>query len=78
GCTIEYGFHETMQKELNVPVIDAVIAPFKLAELLVETRDKFSWHPSRKWGSQSPPKDEIEAWALFKENKLIGNMLRVE
>jgi allantoin racemase len=34
GCTIEFGFHEKMQQELGVPVIDAVVAPFKLAELL--------------------------------------------
>lgn len=75
GCTIEYGFHETMQKELNVPVIEAVAAPFKMAELLVETANKFGWYPSRRWGSQSPPQDEIKSWGLFKDNKSIGNLL---
>ena len=65
GCTIEYGFHETMQKELGVPVIDAVVAPFKLAELMAETASVFGWYPSRRWGSESPPSSEIEAWGLF-------------
>ena len=65
GCTIEYGFHETMQKELGVPVIDAVIAPFKLAELMAETASVFGWYPSRRWGSESPPSPEIEEWGLF-------------
>jgi allantoin racemase len=66
GCTAEYGFHETMQAELGVPVIDAVLAPFKFAEFLAETAHKFGWYPSRKWGSEAPPAEEIEAWGLFK------------
>ena len=65
GCTIEYGFHETMQKELGVPVIDAVLAPFKLAELMGQTAGSFGWYPSRKWGSEQPPAAEIEGWGLF-------------
>ena len=66
GCTIEYGFHETMQKKLGVPVIDAVLAPFALAELLARSADAFGWYPSRKWGSESPPEDEVSGWDLFK------------
>jgi allantoin racemase len=54
GCTAEYGFHETMQAELGVPVIDAVLAPFKMAEFLAETARRFGWYPSRKWGSEAP------------------------
>jgi allantoin racemase len=65
GCTAEYGFHETMQKELGVPVIDAVIAPFKTAEFLAETAACFGWRPSRKWGSEAPPEAEVSAWKLF-------------
>jgi allantoin racemase len=65
GCTIEYGFHETMQEKLGVPVIDAVIAPFKLAELMAETAAQFGWYPSRKWGSESPPLEEVKEWGLF-------------
>jgi allantoin racemase len=67
GCTAEYGFHETMQAELGVPVIDAVLAPFKFAEFLAETARKLGWYPSRKWGSEAPPAQEIEAWQLFKQ-----------
>ena len=79
GCTAEYGFSDTMQKVLNVPVIDAVLSPFKLVELLAETAVKFSWYPSRKWGGQSPPPEEVEAWGLFKEDQsIIGNFLHDE
>jgi allantoin racemase len=38
GCTAEYGFHEQMQTELGVPVVDAVLAPFKYAEFLATWR----------------------------------------
>ena len=55
GCTIEFGFHEKMQQELGVPVIDAVAAPFKLAEMLASSAELFHWYPSRKWGSEPPP-----------------------
>ena len=65
GCTAEYGFHETMQNELGVPVIDAVIAPFKTAEFLAETATCFGWRPSRRWGSEAPPETEVSAWGLF-------------
>jgi allantoin racemase len=67
GCTAEFGFHETLQEELGVPVIDAVLAPFKYAEFLAETAQKFGWYPSRKWGSEAPPAEEIEAWGLFRD-----------
>lgn len=65
GCTAEYGFYQQMQDQLGVPVIDAVLAPFKLAEFLAELGNKFSWRPSRKWGSEAPPRQEIEAWEIF-------------
>jgi allantoin racemase len=72
GCTAEYGFHETMQAELGVPVIDAVLAPFKLAELLAETARDLGWYPSRRWGSEAPPAAEIEAWGLFQVSDKDG------
>jgi allantoin racemase len=68
GCTAEAGFHEKLQVELGVPVIDSVMAPFKYAEFLAETAQRFRWYPSRKWGSAAPPAAEIEAWGLFKED----------
>jgi allantoin racemase len=76
GCTAEYGFHQVMQDELGVPVIDAVLAPFKLAELLAETAHKLGWYPSRKGGSEAPPLEEIEAWKLFRDAVPVGNHLR--
>ncbi len=69
GCTAEYGFYETMQRELGVPVIDAVLAPFKYAEFLAELGGRFGWHPSRRWGSEAPPKEELNAWGLFRETR---------
>ena len=65
GCTAEYGFHTKMQDELGVPVIDAILAPFKYAEFLAELAGRFGWYPSRKWGSESPPQEELTAWGLF-------------
>jgi allantoin racemase len=65
GCTAEYGFHEQMQQALGVPVIDAVLAPFKYAEFLADLSLRFGWRPSRKWGSEAPPENEIADWNLF-------------
>ncbi len=72
GCTAEYGFHEKMQCELGVPVIDAVLAPFKYAEFLAELARRFGWYPSRMWGSQSPPQAELAAWGVFDKPSLAG------
>ena len=54
-----------MQQELGVPVIDSVVAPFKYAEFLVESAQRFGWYPSRMWGSEAPPLSEIKQWKLF-------------
>jgi len=66
GCTAEYGFYENMQSELGVPVIDAVLAPFKYAEFLADLAQRFRWYPSRIWGSQPPPEEEVNDWGLFR------------
>lgn len=76
GCTAEYGFNQKMQQALGVPVIDAVTAPFKYAEFLAETAQCFGWEPSRKWGSEGPPREEIEAWGLFAKPVERGVYLR--
>jgi allantoin racemase len=72
GCTAEYGFHEKMQQELGVPVIDAVLAPFKYAEFLAELAQRFGWHPSRVWGNEAPPDAELTAWGLFDKPAPVG------
>jgi allantoin racemase len=66
GCTAEYGFQEEMQHSLGVPVIDAVLAPFKMAEALADMAQHFGWYPSRVWGSEAPPEHEVAEWGLFK------------
>ncbi|MCY4538851.1 MAG: aspartate/glutamate racemase family protein [Chloroflexi bacterium] len=65
GCSAEVGFHQTLQEELGVPVIDSALAPFKYAEFLADAAQRFGWQPSRKWGSEAPPQKEIEEWGLF-------------
>lgn len=66
GCTAEYGFHRQMQDMLGVPVIDAVLAPFKYAEMLADTAARFGWRPSRRWGNEAPPQHELDTWGLLK------------
>jgi allantoin racemase len=78
GCTAEYGFNQRMQAELGVPVIDALTAPLKYAEMLAETAQRFGWYPSRKWGSESPNPDEIRDWPLFSTDPPIGIRLSQE
>lgn len=65
GCSAEVGFHQVLQEKLGVPVIDSALAPFKYAEFLAETAARFGWYPSRRWGSEPPPEDEIREWGLF-------------
>jgi allantoin racemase len=76
GCTIEFGFQEKIQRKLGVPVIDAVSAPFKLAEMLAESAERLHWYPSRKWGSEQPPNEEITSWGIFQDLPPIGKLLR--
>jgi allantoin racemase len=76
GCTVEYGFNQEMQAELGIPVIDAVTAPFKYAELLAELAERFGWYPSRMWGSEAPPQAELAAWGLFDEPAPVGRRIQ--
>ncbi|HDI11229.1 MAG TPA: hydantoin racemase [Candidatus Acetothermia bacterium] len=72
GCTIEFGFYRELQEELRVPVIDAVIAPLKYAEFLVELRDRFGWGASKVYGYQSPPLGEIRDWKIEEQYGIQG------
>lgn len=65
GCTIEFGFFEEIQREVGVPVIDAVVAPFKQAEYLAHLKRQFNWKPSRRWSCEPPPEDELSRFNLF-------------
>jgi len=72
GCTIEFGFYQKLEMELGVPVIDAILAPLKYAEFLVELRDRFGWAHSKVYGYQSPPRQEIAEWGLEKQYGTSG------
>ena len=65
GCTIEFGFFEEVQRVVGVPVIDAVVAPFKQAEHLARLKKQFNWGPSRVWSCEPPPEEELKRFGLF-------------
>ena len=72
GCTIEFGFYRELQEEIGVPVIDAVLAPLKYAEFLIELRERFGWSHSKVYGYQSPPLSEIREWKLEQQYGTSG------
>ncbi len=67
GCTAEFGFWKTLQERLSVPVLDAVITPFKFAEYMSSLKNKFGWSHSKIGGFESPPLKEIEEWGIEKQ-----------
>jgi len=67
GCTMQFGFFERLQKSLGVPVIDALVASLKYAELLAELKKRLGWHPTRKFGYEPPPVKEIREWKLAEQ-----------
>jgi allantoin racemase len=77
GCTVEYGFSEYMQEALGVPVLEAIPAALKYAEMLADSASRFGWYPSRKGGSEAPPENEIKDWGLFEEELPIGIELTI-
>ncbi|MBA7499667.1 Hydantoin racemase [subsurface metagenome] len=70
GCTMEFGFYKELQEELKIPVIDAILAPLKYAEFMVELRKDFGWGHSKICGYKSPPISEIKEWKL--SNQYLG------
>lgn len=75
GCTCEFGFHEEAQRILGVPVIDAVTAPFKLAEHLATLKQQQHWLPSRVGSCEPPPDAEVERFGLFRGPVTVGNRI---
>lgn len=73
GCTIEFGFFEEVQRQVGVPVIDPVVAAFKLAESLAGMKRRFGWSPSRVGSCEPPPEAEIKRFGLFQGPAPIGN-----
>ena len=72
GCTIQFGFYKELQELLGVPVIDAVLAPFKQAEYLIEVRNKMGWKTSKVGGFETPPVKEIVEWEIEKQYCIEG------
>ena len=72
GCTIEFGFYKELQEELGVPVIDAILAPFKYAEFLSELKERFAWTHSKIYGYESPPRSEITEGKIEEQYGLLG------
>lgn len=67
GCTIEFGLFRELQERLGVPVLDAVSVPMKVAEFLVELRQRFGWTHSKICANESPPTEEIQRWKLLEQ-----------
>ncbi|MDP6884350.1 MAG: aspartate/glutamate racemase family protein, partial [Rhodospirillales bacterium] len=75
GCGALYDFPLQMQEELGVPVIGALQAAFKYGEFLADTARRLGWYPSRKWGSEAPPEEDISAWGLFDQPAPVGQIV---
>ncbi|CAE6789730.1 Hydantoin racemase [Paraburkholderia domus] len=73
GCTIEFGFFEAVQQAVGVPVIDPVVAAFKMAESLAKLKKQFGWAPSRVWSCEPPPESELSDFGLFQGPAPIAN-----
>ncbi|MDP6603663.1 MAG: hypothetical protein QGG17_05645 [Rhodospirillales bacterium] len=70
-----YDFTRQMHDELGVPVIDALQGAFKYGEFLGDATRRLGWYPSRKWGSEAPPEDEIPDWGLFDQPTPVGPVI---
>jgi allantoin racemase len=75
GCTIEFGFFDAVQQAVGVPVIDPVVAAFKLAESLAQYKRQFGWQPSRVWSCEPPPESELRDFALFTGPAPLGDVV---
>jgi allantoin racemase len=71
GCTAEFGFFQTVQDELGVPVIDATVAPLKHAEQLVDLVRRFGWTHSKRVGYDGPSVKERQRYFPALEPKNI-------
>lgn len=78
GCTLEIGFHKSLEKTLGVPVIDPSTAAFKRAEYSALLKHQCGWVPSRKWSCEAPPEDEIALFGGFDDGETFGNRVVVE
>ncbi len=77
GCTVEYGFSDRMQEELQVPVIEAIPAAIKYAEMTGSAARRFRWFPSRAGSSKAPPAEEMRKWNLYTGEPPVGYMCSI-
>lgn len=77
GCTLEIGFHESLEKELGVPVIDVSVAVLKEAEYAAEMETRCGWKPSRRWSCEAPPETEMKALGVFDGGEAFGSRIVV-
>lgn len=77
GCTIEFGFYAQLQKEFDVPIIDAVYACYKATEAAALNKVQFGWKPSRLYSMQPPDAARLEASGVFAKPAPIGNTIIV-
>jgi len=77
GCTLEIGFHKTLEDKLGVPVIDPSVAALKRAEYAATLKRDCGWVPSRKWSCEAPPEAEMAAIGGFDVNRPFGNRIVV-
>lgn len=75
GCTLEIGFHEKMEADLGVPVIDVSIAALKEAEYAAELKANCNWKPSRKWSCEAPDEAELSTFGAFEQGGVFGNRI---
>jgi allantoin racemase len=64
GCTMEFGVFEKVQEQIGVPVVDAVVAPVKYAEMMVDC-SRFGWRPSRAGLYERPTDADFAASGLM-------------
>lgn len=62
GCTIEFGSYQTVQRELGVPVVDAIVAPIRYAEFLADLSARHGWCHSNAGGYETPSAAELDSW----------------
>ena len=73
GCTCSFGMHEAVQCELGIPVIDPILAAFKMAEFLGALQRTQGVKPSRMWSCAPPPEAEMSQFGIFTPGPPIGN-----
>jgi len=61
GCTGMFGQAKKAQESLGIPVLDPVVVGVKVAEALASLYRKFGISHSKKFGYESPPRQEFEA-----------------